>query len=392
MRILHFIPQFPYFGGRTVIGGHASCLLSLSLAQAATGHEVTIISCVHRRGRCEIDIEENLTVHGLLEDARPGRVTHGLKLRAAAAAWLRQNRGRFDVVHGHSGFADYLMVSARLRKIAGLPTLHTLYCPIPTTGGRWRLPVVHGLINRWARSMDHMTAISENVASSMRAFGMTDVRVITPSVDLQRFHPADEPGALRGELGLGEGEVAVLFVGNAKPQKNLAGTLDALAIVRREHPETKLVITTELEQSTSDEDLNRVRQRLIKLGLESSVVQRGIVDNMPELMAACDILVAPFVDSYGPSDYFMAVLEAMAAGKPTVVSAVGGMPEVIDEEVGRLVDPHDTEALAEAIGWFVADARRRADAGRNARLYAERHFNPSHVVRQYEELYTGSSS
>jgi hypothetical protein len=112
MRILHFIPQFPYFGGRTVIGGHASCLLSLSLAQAAPGHEVTTISCVHGRGRCEINIDEHLTVHGLIEDARPGRVTHGLRLRAAAAAWLRQKRGRFDVVHGHSGFADYLMVSA----------------------------------------------------------------------------------------------------------------------------------------------------------------------------------------------------------------------------------------------------------------------------------------
>ena len=44
MRILHAIPQFPYFGGRTIIGGYSSALLELALAQGNDGHDVTIIS------------------------------------------------------------------------------------------------------------------------------------------------------------------------------------------------------------------------------------------------------------------------------------------------------------------------------------------------------------
>ncbi len=77
-------------------------------------------------------------------------------------------------------------------------------------------------------------------------------------------------------------------------------------------------------------------------------------------MQSCDILVAPFLDSYGPSDYFMAVLEAMASGKPVVVSNVGGMPEVVSDDVGRLIDPHDVESIAAGMRELLADKELRA--------------------------------
>ncbi len=63
-------------------------------------------------------------------------------------------------------------------------------------------------------------------------------------------------------------------------------------------------------------------------------------------MAAADVLVAPFLDTNGPSDYFQAALEAMAIGRPVIVSSVGGMPEVVDERVGLLVDPKDISGIA----------------------------------------------
>ena len=67
--------------------------------------------------------------------------------------------------------------------------------------------------------------------------------------------------------------------------------------------------------------------------------------------------------------------------------AVGGMPEVLDDERGRLVDPTDVDAIADAVTSFVACADRRAAAGQNARAYTERHFDPARVAETHRELY-----
>ena len=192
---------------------------------------------------------------------------------------------------------------------------------------------------------------------------------------------------LRNQLGIGKEEEAILFVGNATKQKNLSGVLRALHLIRKDFPNVKLVITTELKHSSSDEDMTRLSQEIEELDLGSCIIQKGIVDNMPALMRACDILVAPFLDTLGPSDYFMAALEAMAASCPVVVSNVGGMPEVVTEEVGQLVDPHDPESIASGLRTFLGDAALRERVGMNARSFIEQQFDPRQIVAAYDKVY-----
>jgi glycosyltransferase involved in cell wall biosynthesis len=301
--------------------------------------------------------------------------------------WVRARTGEFDVIHFHSGYADYFLVSARLKRIARIPTLHTMYCPIPDKGGRWRLPLVHGLIRRWANQLDWLGAISENVASSLLAYGMRDIERIPPPVNTIRVNGREEADAQRSQLGIGEEEEVILFVGNATKQKNLSGVLRALHSIRKDFPKVKLVITTELKHSSSDEDMTRLSQEMEELDLGSCIIQQGIVDNMPTLMQACDILVAPFLDTLGPSDYFMAALEAMAASRPVVVSNVGGMPEVVTEGVGQLVDPHDPESIASGLKAYLGDAALRERVGMNARRFIEQHFDPREIVAAYDKVY-----
>ncbi|MBX3374306.1 MAG: glycosyltransferase family 4 protein [Phycisphaeraceae bacterium] len=401
MRILHVIPQFPWFGGRTIVGGHASCLLSLGLAQAAAGHEVTILSHVIHRAGVE-KIADGLHVHSLFGIGRPGTVRFGLRLLAAGRHWLGERPGAFDVLHGHSGFADYLLLTAALARRGRLPSVHTMYCPIAAHGGRARLPLVHAFLRGCARRIGALSAMSLNVARSMEAWGSPPVTPIPPALDFSRFFPppiATVPGGatsevrpLRRELGLGDDDIAVLFVGNAKPQKNLAGLLRAVAQIAGRHDRLRLIITTELKQSSSDEHLQALHAMMRDLGLEDRIIQRGIVDNMPELMRSCDILAAPFLDSNGPSDYFMAVLEAMACGRAVVCSAIGGMPEVVSDEVGGLVDPLDQDDLAAALERLVVDRDLRQRAGARAREVAAARFDPAVVVESTGRLYAGVMS
>ena len=386
MRILHVIPQFQYFGGRTIVGGHASCLMTLALAQHEAGEEVTILS--NTKGRSgDYEIEDGPRVHSLSLRAATLTIRYGLLFSREAVKWIRARAGEYDVIHFHSGYADYFLVSARLKRIARIPTLHTMYCPIPGQGGRWRLPLVHGLIHRWANQLDWRGAISENVASSLLKYGMRDVEQIPPPVDTVRLNGWEEADALRNRLGIGKEEEAILFVGNARKQKNLSGVLRALHLVRKDFPKVKLVVTTELKHSSSDKDMTRLSQEMEELNLGSCIIQQGIVNNMPMLMQACDILVAPFLDTLGPSDYFMAALEAMAAGRPVVVSNVGGMPEVVTEEVGQLVDPLDAESIASGLKTYLGDAALRECVGMNARRFIEQHFDPREIVAAYDKVY-----
>jgi glycosyltransferase involved in cell wall biosynthesis len=384
MRILHVIPQFHYFGGRTIVGGHASCLLTLALAQQRDGHDVAIVS--YTAGCAEsITIEGGPVVHSLFERAKTRTIRYGLQFCHAAAKWVRARANEFDVIHAHSGHADYFLVSQRLKAVAGLPTAHTMYCPIPPTG-RTRLPLVHGAIRRWANRLDWIGGISENVQSSMIDFGMKRAEFIRPPLDVERFGGSEGESARR-EMGLSRDDLVVLFVGNATRQKNMHGVLHAVHRLRDEFPKLTLIVTTELKHSSSDTDMAKLAAEINDLNLASCVVQKGIVDNMPALMQACDVLVAPFLDSYGPSDYFMAALEAMAAGRPVVVSNVGGMREIISDAVGTLVDPQNHDAIAAGLRAYLADQPLRDRVGANARDFVQREFHPQAIVKAYDEVY-----
>lgn len=390
MRILHVIPQFPYFGGRTIVGGHASCLLSLALAQHQAGEQVAILSYIQgRQGACQI--ENGPIAHSLFGYAETRTVRFGLRFCQAVLKWIDSRRGVFDVIHVHSGYADYFMISSKLKAKSGLPTLHTLYCPIPENGGRWRLPGIHLLIRRWANQLDWRGGISENVARTMANYGMKNVERVRPALDIDRFVVDEEMSLFREKLGLGKDDLVILFVGNAKPQKNAKSVLRAVHKARSKFNELKLVITTELDHSSSDDDVAHLAREVRDLQLEAYVMRLGIVDDMPSLMKACDVLVAPFLDSLGPSDYFMAALEAMACGKPVIVSDVGGMRELITKDVGRLVDPHDSDSIAYEICNFLSSRQLRMQVGANARALVEKEFCSKNVMDSYIAIYRNIS-
>ena len=71
----------------------------------------------------------------------------------------KAHRNDFDIVHVHSGFADYFIVSSRIKSQVRLPTFHTLYCPIAASG-QWQLPVIHSLIRNWANRLDSHSAVA----------------------------------------------------------------------------------------------------------------------------------------------------------------------------------------------------------------------------------------
>jgi glycosyltransferase involved in cell wall biosynthesis len=120
------------------------------------------------------------------------------------------------------------------------------------------------------------------------------------------------------------------------------------------------------------------------LGVAERVVFRGFVENVGELLASCDAFVLASLNESFP----LSILEAMAASKPVVATAVGGVGESITHlETGMLVPPGDPVALATAIRTVLSDAplaRRLAAAGK-ARV--ERFFTAERMVSRVTDIY-----
>jgi glycosyltransferase involved in cell wall biosynthesis len=120
------------------------------------------------------------------------------------------------------------------------------------------------------------------------------------------------------------------------------------------------------------------------LGLGERVEFLGHSDDVPALLAASDAFVLPSLFEGTP----LALLEAMAAGKAVVTSAIAGVDEVVsDGETGLLVRPGDPDALAEALRRVVGDAELRARLGAAARLRAEAEHSAVGSTRRVTAVY-----
>jgi len=132
---------------------------------------------------------------------------------------------------------------------------------------------------------------------------------------------------------------------------------------------------------------DRYKRLATDLGIRDSTIFAGSVsdDLLPQYYAACDLFVMP---SKNRSEGFgLALLEAMASGKPTIGSRVGGVVDVImDEETGLLVEPNDKARLAQAMVTLLCDQELRSRMGKRGREIAEIN-NWERVSKDMERLY-----
>lgn len=206
-----------------------------------------------------------------------------------------------------------------------------------------------------------------------------------PGVDHRLFRPGSKKGARR-RLGLGPGPV-VLFVGRIQPLKGVDVAVEAFAGVHATHPEAMLVIVGGPSGPNGDQELAKLRKRVLALGVGSRVRFLGPVPHglLADLYRAADVLLAPSrAESFG-----LAAAEAQACGTPVVAARAGGLVYVIDDGVtGVLVEGWDPTEYADAVNRLVDDPGLAAKMGDAAVKWAKR-FSWDATVKRYLELYRG---
>ena len=272
--------------------------------------------------------------------------------------------GDYDVVHTHLLRADmYGAVAAHMARAPALvATKHNLEERLERPAWRW-------LHRRTARMPDITIGISEAVrqwAVTTGGAAASRTRVVHYGIDAGRFAGLDRAAA-REALGLDLTAPVVLCPARLDPQKNHGLLLRAFEVVRRDVPDAVLLVAggPQLGSEIYERDL-RVLAELIGIG--DGVRWLGVRGDIEQLIAACDVVaMASEWEGFG-----LALLEAMAAERPVVATAVGGVPEVVaDGQTGVLVEAGNTTAFAQTLVRLLRDEAERerlgATGGRRAR-------------------------
>ena len=203
------------------------------------------------------------------------------------------------------------------------------------------------------------------------------VHVIPNGVDVDRFCPGPGDVALRRGLGLPESGPIVGIVARLGEEKNHDMFLKVAARVRRSVPGVRFVSIGDGPRRGALESMT------VELGLEDCVHFLGVREDIPQLLRLLDVFVLTSHVEANP----VSVLEALASGKPVVATRVGSVPEtVIDGHTGHLVEPGDTNAMANRVTELLQHPTYTRQLGRAARAHITRHWSLERMVQGYEEL------
>ncbi|HEU6453785.1 MAG TPA: glycosyltransferase [Gemmatimonadaceae bacterium] len=237
---------------------------------------------------------------------------------------------------------------------------------------------------RWAvRRSDALVAVSDATARDLRAtlrLPHDAVAVVHNGIPFREGQRA----TLRNELGIAEDELLLVAVGNLYPVKGHAVLLRALGELRRSGVVAD--VRWRLAIAGRGEEEEKLRALATEEGLAERVTLLGFRSDVPDILAAADLFVMPSLSEGLP----LALVEAMAAALPVVVSDVGGVSEVaVAGREAILVPPGDVARLAEGVSTLLSDPAARAALGAAARARAVRDFSVSTMCEAYERLYRG---
>jgi L-malate glycosyltransferase len=300
-------------------------------------------------------------------------------LRAIWRLFCLLRREKVDVLHIHSPYPAILgRIAARFARVrAVIYTEHNIlerFHPLTKLGNVLTYPL-----------NDAMIAISDAVSHSMKRWKTARGRridTIHNAIDFSAIEALRvDPKAVRAELGINDHNLVVGNVAHIQPQKGHAYLIQAARLVLEQYPDVTFVIVGGEKFPGGIGELEKLAERL---SIRDKVIFTGFRNDALRLMASFDIFVLPSVwEGFG-----IVLLEAMASGKPVIGTAVGGIPEVIEEGVnGYLVEPRNPQQIAAKIMHLLKNEALRNQMGEKGKQMVRDKYDVRDMVKSIENLY-----
>ena len=387
MKILHIIPKFPITYKGAVIGGSANSLFNLANQQKYCGDEVDFLSYFPLISKSDSIFFRENGFRNIDIKADPNSNLYGAEFTFKTTLYSLFKKSRKEIIHGHSGHIDYLFASLLFSRNTNCPLVYSLYCPLNLESLITKYPLRKKIIEMISNNANFI-AISKNIALSLTQIGVSKkITIIPPAINVNKYTHIFDKAELRKRHSFDVHEPIILFVGNFSKTKNMECVLLAFVKFLEQFPTAKLIITTELKMKKFSDRESYLMKLIEELGIYKTISFMGVIDNMPEIMQLSDILIAPFRDTDGPSDYYLAALESMSVGTPVFVSPVGGMKEVINPLNGRFIQPDQPDQLFNEMVLYFSNRSIGYEMGINAAKLIRQNFAPEIVERETKAFY-----
>ncbi len=334
MRLLWLIDSLNVGGAESLVIPFATRVQDITVAYLHAAGENVVEQELRRRGVRTV----NLEARNLRDRRAFRRLVHLV------------TEEKFDLVHAHLTYSA--IWAARMSRATGVPSVVSLHAS-PAATKSLNASFVNALkvelkdrlmrfvVGRWSRRVIMVSAWLRDLYS----FRPDQVRVVHNGIEVSRFQRdrAETRTRLEREFNIPPGVKIAVTVSVLRPGKGIEVLLDAVEGV----PDTYFLIVGDGPKRAEWQALT------LSKPISDRVRWAGYRTDVDAILAGCDVFVHPSLDDAFPT----VLLEAMAAGLPVVASRVGGIPEIVVENVGRasarptgvLVPPGDASALANAI-------------------------------------------
>lgn len=246
-----------------------------------------------------------------------------------------------------------------------------------------RLDRAYTQLDRWSlRGAYRVVTVCRPFAQQLERLGVQRDRITILHNSAKPFvaPPQEAVQRVRCELGVGDDEAVVLSIGRLSQEKGHADLIRAAAALNAMStaPRFRVVMVGD------GPERERLAQLASRLGIEKQITFAGFQRDTQPYYAMATVVAVPSHSEGSPN----VVLEAMAAGLPIAANSVGGVPEILEENVtGLMVPPRNPEAMAKAILRILSDAELRLRLGAAARARAESSHTPEAYRRALVEFY-----
>lgn len=376
-----------------VVGGVESHLVYLYEELAARGHEIAILTAPHpeRDDRsldwCRITSNDHMSIDFLMNDpAGPARyqAVYDMMERFIMAE-------RPEVIHAHNFHyfvPDHAECLDELSQKYGIPIVLTVH-------NYWEDDLCRHLLRdiNW----DKIVAVSYHMKSPCifdAKVPVEKLEVHYHGVRLDRYKACEDTDALKARFGL-SGRSVIFHPARACRSKGTMHSIEAVASLREKYPDICLIVSGigdsvdfERERPAFKSD---VQQLVEDLGMEDSVIfVKATSEEMPQYMNASDVILYPTIMPQGEA-FGIAPIEAMACGKPVIVTNSGGLVESTYDHINGIVVDRDPDrlagALAASIDILLSDRGLADYLGSNGRELAEERFDSKKMALRMEDLY-----
>lgn len=233
-----------------------------------------------------------------------------------------------------------------------------------------------------SQKVDHIIACSNAAKEIITNHERVDTRKITviyngTSINKFKLQSIKQREQIRKTLGI-EDKIVLSFTARLRPAKGHKYLLEAISIIKNQYPRVVLLLIGDGVLRYELDTLTR------QLNIESNVRFLGQRTDIPDLLSVTDIYVHSSVEE----GFGIAIIEAMAAGLPVVATNVGGIPEIITNNInGILVPSENPQAFVDSISYLIEHPKNRKILAEKGKQHVETTFTDDVMIKKYMEVY-----